>query len=365
MTTEFSLGLGKRSEALLRELQQELDDGRFQAGVQYFTELELCERFGASRNTVRRALARLVADDRLEVRRPYGVFVRPQARPAGAASRTISVMYPFAADSLLEVQHHLLIRDYLLCVYAHPPTERWIPAQERIFLQRVYAERHFGLLAICTPASPRNDDLLQQITNSGTRIIHLEPYTIVPPVQPYLFPDYRRAGYLAATTLLLAGYPHLVYTGLDNDWPSAQLCHRGFADAMDDHCGGYDPARHYFAHLPHIERDSDAQQHLHAFMDTLSRGTGVVCRSDVIAAYLTDCLRTRGWQVPGDARILTVTWSGMPIAEGIETVDFDRRTLLMRALDLLTADESPTIRELGAPTFRRHEELPATKDDFP
>lgn len=58
------------------DLMADVDAGVLECGSRIPTEAALCERFGVSRITVRRALDELVADGYLERRRGCGTFVR-------------------------------------------------------------------------------------------------------------------------------------------------------------------------------------------------------------------------------------------------------------------------------------------------
>ena len=61
------------------ELRARIERGELAPGTQVDTELSLMTRFGVSRATVRQALAGLVAEGRLEIRRGLGTYVRPPA----------------------------------------------------------------------------------------------------------------------------------------------------------------------------------------------------------------------------------------------------------------------------------------------
>jgi GntR family transcriptional regulator len=58
---------------LLRDLIRE---GEFEAGEQFLTERQICERFNVSRATANKALSNLVAEGVLEFRKGVGTFVR-------------------------------------------------------------------------------------------------------------------------------------------------------------------------------------------------------------------------------------------------------------------------------------------------
>lgn len=348
----FQQGLGKRSEEVLLALRLAIAQGSYPVGGRLPGETQLGEQFGASRNTVRRAIARLAAEGLLEVRKGAGIFVQAQERPA-VASRTIAAMFPFTSDSLMAVQHYALAHDYLLCVYA-PRFADWNPAHERVFLERVRAERHQGLLALLTPAAPVNDDLIHAMRAEGVRIVHVEPYRMTPPDDGYILPDYRRAGYLAATTLMFAGYEELVFVGTEGDWPSARLFRQGFIEALNDHRGGYDPARHYFEFPTGADTNPAQQAALDAYLAGLRRPTGFVGRSSELISAILYGLRKLGRKVPGDfggigIRYLTTSF----VVDDIDEITFDFTDWLQRAIDAIVDDTWAGLKETIPPQLQQ------------
>ncbi len=62
-------------QQIIDAFNRSLTDGNLKPGDQIPTEVELSERFGVARNTVREAIKILVAMGVLEIRRPVGTFV--------------------------------------------------------------------------------------------------------------------------------------------------------------------------------------------------------------------------------------------------------------------------------------------------
>ena len=107
ITTKSGAGVS-RYLRLYRVLSQALADGRFGPEQPLPSEPGLMKVYGISRSTVRRALAQLEAEGRIQRKRGSGTFARPQKRhavtfkdfspvldggaskPAGATSRTIA-----------------------------------------------------------------------------------------------------------------------------------------------------------------------------------------------------------------------------------------------------------------------------------
>ena len=123
MTTTTKSGAGvTRYLRLYRVLSQALAEGRFAVGESIPSEPRLMRDYGVSRSTVRRALAQLEAEHRIERRRGSGTFAREQ-RERAAISHDLSPMLdgrvslPKAASSRTLTFRHL-------------PTPAFLPKEE-------------------------------------------------------------------------------------------------------------------------------------------------------------------------------------------------------------------------------------------
>lgn len=123
MTTTTKSGAGvSRYLRLYRVLSQALAEGRFGVGEVLPSEPRLMRDYGVSRSTVRRALAQLESEKRIERRRGSGTFAREQ-RERAATSPDLSPMLdgraspPKAAASRTLTSRHL-------------PTPAFLPEEE-------------------------------------------------------------------------------------------------------------------------------------------------------------------------------------------------------------------------------------------
>ena len=120
MTTITKSGAGvSRYLRLYRVLSQALAEGRFGAGAPLPSEPRLMRDYGVSRSTVRRALARLEAEGRIERKRGSGTFARLR-RAEAAAPRDLSPVLdatasaPAAASSRTIAFQHIPTPPFLL-----------------------------------------------------------------------------------------------------------------------------------------------------------------------------------------------------------------------------------------------------------
>jgi DNA-binding LacI/PurR family transcriptional regulator/DNA-binding transcriptional regulator YhcF (GntR family) len=339
-------GLGGRSVEVFLALREDLDRNVFAEGSKLPTEEALCQRFHVSRSTVRRAVAQLVGEGRVTVRKGAGMFAR-RAGQAKEGSRTISIMYMFDDHSLAEWQDYVMATGHLQCAFSQLKTY-WDPAQERAFLEGVKAERHKALLAFCSPREPLNEDLLAELVARGVRVLHIEYYRPVLPRESYLLPDYRRAGHMGAMRLILANCHDLRYTGM-GEAPYEVLLEKGFEEALAEHRDGYDRQKQFFAFPTQVESSHEAAARVRAFVESLPPGTGVFCRSRELAAGLVACAKACGRRVPQDLRVVGFGWQAPQQPPGYELICCDRAAAIRRAVDLVTAPVWTGVRELVAP----------------
>jgi|GEM_PF-994116 len=358
--------LGREPEKVYQALLTEIRSGHLQPGSRMSTEKELCARFGVCRNTVRRAQGRLVAEKWLIHRPGAGCMVAPAQTQAMKIrvlprSNTVSFMYHGSRETIIWLQNLLLKRGYLLSLFSQWE-EGWNPGLEAVFLRRVLEERHVALLASCSPLEPPNTRLLAELAASGVRVIHVEPYSCAAlPAESFLMPDYRRAGYAAAATLLLRGYGPVFYVG-DPKSPSPfhLLQERGFLEAQRDllGLGGkrclFDGKKIKQATQTNfIGRQWLSKPLGHKLLRTLGKQhPGFLCATQEVAKSLTNLLHHEKITVPGEAGIIGPELIGDQLTtKTMALVQFPRRELLERAAEYAVADEFSGIREL-VPPFR-------------
>ena len=346
---DFS-GLGERSAAVLQGLRDDITKGVYPAGDMLPNQDALAERFNCTRPTVQKAIARLVADGWLVTKRGAGTFVTRSNEPESAPSTAIAVMFTHDSHDLSDLQHTIIGADHMLSVYQQTPNG-WDPAKERQFLETILHNRCLGLIAFCTPQPPTNEDLLEQIAAQGTRVVHVEPYSLDLPDQDFVLPDYRQAGQTAATALMLAGYRNFVFTHMA-DSPFERLMEAGFSQALRDQGRPYTPDANRYR-LPDVNQHPERLPALAEDILGLPPSTGILCRSQHNAARIRDVLLQHGRSVPEDVGLITVQCDCEPVGEAVDTLMLDRRPMLEKAVDHIINGRGRRLRQLVAPVLVR------------
>jgi DNA-binding LacI/PurR family transcriptional regulator len=327
-----TLPLGPLADTILAELRAEVR--AMPAGTRLPSENACCARFCASRPTVRRALRVLLDEGLISVRQGAGAFATGE-RSAAKSSQAISLMVTPGWTGLDAAQEIALRAGHLCCLYAQSE-HGWRPDLERAFLERVRAERHRGLLALCTPHG-RNQDLLQAMEEEGIRIVHLGPATVEDPAQPYIMPDYRLAGHAAANELLLAGCTRLVFARMDPPAPYELQLQAGWQQALEAHGTGWDKQRDLLVFQSNAHADGPARQAVADWLCRLGGGrVGVFARSQDLAATLHELAGDIGRSIPADLAVLAVDEDGEP-SRPVDGLVYDHAGMLVEALRAVLA----------------------------
>ena len=348
--------LGSVSERVYADLLREMEMGVLAANARLPTEYELCDRFGASRTAVRRALKRLSSEGRIESRQGSGSYVRE--RPAGAStSNTISVMFLGSTAQLTRLQDLALQRGYVVAFYSQLRSG-WEPSHEALFLEQVKQQRHKALIAFCSPREPHNDELLDAIERGGVSVVHVEYYRPAPPTQSHVLLDYERGAHVAAVTLMLAGYDRIVLATMSGGGPFCRLHERGFLEALAEHRGGdrklvdYTRSRERgtWYDIARPETGTTAKK-LDAFVESLPPNTGVVCGSHGWAEWVIDACARRKRRVPDDVGVMSLDTAG-DVGEphpDVDHISFGDRSLYEIAIEEVCRPDFAGVRRLLPP----------------
>jgi len=340
--------IGRKAEKVYRRLRNDIDAGRFPENSALPAGAQLCARYGVSHPTLRKAVAVLAEESRLIVKHGAGTFVAPPPAPKKGASQTVAVM-AMDGDTCLRTLQSLLLKDgYLMNVYLQGDAQ-WSPVEEGKFLSYVKDHRCAALLAFCSPLPPTHAPALRALSYAGVRVIHYEHYRLALPEQEYLLPDYARAGHMAAVKLLIAGYTQLfVVAHWANPSPATRLVEQGFAQAVAEHGGGYDPERQ---HLCIITGTADHDARMLECVTGLPDNSGVICVSVGAANNLRQGLAAAG-RGPGEVGVIGILNTSEPDTSTVDCFGFEREAQMRRLVDLATGDVVTEVKELIAPVWQ-------------
>jgi GntR family transcriptional regulator, arabinose operon transcriptional repressor len=290
-------------------LRAEFEAGRIASGDRLPSENELCERFGASRPSVRQATARLAHEGLTCTERGRGTFRLPprstSSRDAAfVLPRLTSYIYPeiiAAASRALSDRGYQTLFD---CSDGGSTVERTI-------LERLKERRPAALAFSPIQREPRPDEasertlaLLRDIRAAGTAVLLLDNTLGDAMFSSIVIDDYG-AGRRAAEYLLDRGFaaPAIVWSSHHAPFHERR---RGFSDALISRGIPLAADRELCLDLPCAELRPELMD---AFITRLARsslngGAAVFCTNDELALVLRDAARRCGLWVPGDLSLV-------------------------------------------------------------
>ena len=344
--------LGYRAEVVYHNLRNELIRGTYSPNSRLPSIEQLARTHGVTSVTLRKAALRLADEGVLEIRHGAGIYVR-KSEVKAPLSKTISVMYIYDGDNINTIQREILSRGYLMNVYSQSQ-HTWDVESESAFLKRVLLDKHQALIAFCSPIKPGNKDLLREIEYNGTRIIHIEHFSTELPEQGYILPDYRRAGHMAATSLLIAGYfpIYALYQNSERKPPFLELILDGIKSASEEHIGGYDEKSMHMKMPTHV----NFNEKMESMVKSLPDGAGVVSVSGAYGSHLLKELQRQKRSVPEKIGLLSIdSINDREITTDI--LSFNRDRIIIRAIDAAVSPQPMKIKELVAPAHLKKDTM--------
>jgi GntR family transcriptional regulator of arabinose operon len=335
--------LGPKAENIYNSLTKDIADGKYLSGERLPTEHKLCEIFEASRNTVRNALAKLVEAGLIVNRPGAGCYIAEKSNTQSQErQKIISLMFHGDMISLSLIQNAIIENGYSLSLFTQQ-TEGWDSEFEKLFLKKVMEQRHFALLASCTPRAPLNNDLLNELVESGVKVIHIEPYESELPRQNFFMPDYHQAGHAAALYLLARGYRKLFFCDNHSDVPFMELLKSGIFQAGKEN--GIEVVG------ININQLGDSVGKKQKFFSAWDKNSGVICPVLSQQKVVAEAIVLSGFKLAEDIGTVGVKLMGDKLGEEwpFDHLHFSRQSGYQELVELVTRADFNGIHRLIPP----------------
>ncbi len=299
---------------LADDLRRQIEQGTLKPGDQVMPELELAQRHGLARGTVRQALQLLVNQGLLQRTRRKGTFVASQARAAPAA--LISLVMPYLRDALshdimLGVESTLRLNGYSLIV-GHSDANLSVEVEH---VQRLPRDHTSGLI-LFPVALPEEAEQLAAALPAGFPFVLIDRTIPDLPASSVLVDNYGGA-YRAVEHLLAQGHTRI-----------ACITHTGQISCVDERVRGYQQAMRgaRLEPLPLVVlawrgpapdgEPSDYSGDTLAAVDQLLGSphppTALFCINDFIALGIMRRALQGGWRIP--EQLAMVGFDDIPLA---------------------------------------------------
>lgn len=329
-------GYGRKSERIAGEVRSAILAGRFRPGERIESENELAARYGVSRQTVRKALAALIAQGYLRAEHGRGTFVTQRMR---AGSKTIAVVTTYLADYIFPrviqgIDQELAEHGYSILL----KSTRNARHLEARYLEEL-AEKDIDGLIIEPSKSQifcRHAQLYERLDAKGVPYVFIQGCFERMRDRPHVLLDDALGARMAARHLLSLGHRRVAGIFKADDSQGVER-HRGYVYALQEAGVLYDPNLVVWYHTE--DRAVAPAAAVAALWRRGGAPDAVVCYNDEIAVGVVRALEAQGVRVPDevsvtgfDNSLLAETFRG-----GLTTVSHPHEELGRAAARLLLA----------------------------
>lgn len=314
-----------------------IEGGKIKPGQKLPGVRDLMARHAVSLATVQNALGQLVREGVLDLRHGSGIYVRERRR---SAALPIGLILPSGDNPFLNRFIQLLLQDKRSGeVNLVTKISSYDPLQERRVANELLESGARAILILPEPTSSNRRFFEKISANTAPVIAVIRRFADSD--LPFIVPDNRRAGFLAARHLLAKGCRNLLYIGNKTLRPIDERM-EGFLEAAAE--GGVSMSRRrVIFHSSDNGLEGGAKSFEYAFTRIKSID-GVMAYHDLYAAGIYRACAARGIRVPEDLRLVgcdNLDFSGY-LTPALTTVDYRLPELASLALrSLLDKIASP------------------------
>ena len=302
--------MGKKYEQIVAWVQGEIESGRFSRGARLPSENEMMERFGVSRQTVRRAMEELTGKGIVEGRRGSGTFVTVNTRRYTGKEIRIAVMLTYVDTyifpAMIQGMESVLSQEG--CTLQISVTNNAVEKERMLLKEFIRTQSVDGVIAETVKSALPNPnlELYKELEHVGIPVLFVNSFYQELDI-PHVSMGDRRAGYLAARHLIECGHTriggifksddgqgHLRYAGYTQALMESDIKVRGDQIIWID-----------------TEELREMQEEGTRFLKRLKDCTACVCYNDDTAYKLVGMFQKAGRRVPDQMSIVGIDNSAL------------------------------------------------------
>lgn len=302
---------------LVNWIQEQIKTKKLLPGQKMYSENELSEMFGLSRQTVRHAIGVLEQDRVLKRVRGSGTYINEDSRASLAGRTRIAVVMTYL-DGYIFPRTIRAIEDVLSKegYSMQMAFTNNLIARERTILEDILEKDEVaGVIVEATKSALPNPNLhfYQELLQRKIPILFINSYYQSLPI-PHVAMNDRQAGKQATEYLIRRG--HKKITGIFKlDDGQGHLRYAGFLEALNEAGIVCDESRIFWIDTEDIRNFPKLSEKIR---DRLSGCTGLVSYNDEVAFGLMKVLRKEKIRVPEDLSIVSVDDSELAVLNDVK-----------------------------------------------
>jgi DNA-binding LacI/PurR family transcriptional regulator len=296
---------GPKYKRIYQKLREVLSDGTYAQGTKLPSENDLVESFGASRPTIRRALAQLETEGFIQKRMGSGTVVAQQGSrkshvfglliPELGMTEIFEPICQGISQSHAGAQHDLLWGPTFA-----PGISKELQAEKlcHYYIDRKVSGVFFAPMELIDGQDEVNLKIVRALEEAHIPIVLLDRDIALFPARSQFDVvgiDNHRAGYMLTEHLLLSGSRRIGFLARPNSAHTVNMRISGYQAALLQHLNAVDTALVKWA-------DPADPLVLRAFIEQ-NQPDAILCANDYTAAQLLTTLNTLNIQVPQQIRV--------------------------------------------------------------
>jgi DNA-binding LacI/PurR family transcriptional regulator len=304
-----SAGTEVLHKRIYRELLREIENGTYRPGDRLPSEAVLCERFGASRITVAKAIRQLQNDRLVSRISGSGTYVE---QPVQTEAFQFGLLIPeLGATEIFEpicrgMMNSPLAKSHSL-IWGHSSPNGTDQSKEAMQLCQQYITQRvagvfFAPIEYASPSDHTNSDIVAAFERAKIPIVLLDRcFKTYPERAPYdlIAIDNHRAGYIMTRHLLESGASRVVFCARPNSASTVAARLAGYHEAL--RARGLQPPNGKGAYFGAFSDPSFVKQ-----MIKEASPDGILCANDVTAAIVMRTLLELGIRIPEQVKIVGI-----------------------------------------------------------
>lgn len=300
----------KKYERIVSWIQEEIENGSLSRGDKLPSENDMMDRFGVSRQTVRRAMEELTENGIVEGRRGSGTYVTVNTRRYAGKEIRIAVMLTYVDTyifpSIIKGIESVFSREG--CTLQIAMTDNAVEKERMLLKDFIRTHSVDGLIAETVKSALPNPNmqLYREIENQGIPVLFVNSYYKELDI-PHISMDDRMAGYLAAKHLADCGHTRIggIFKADDGQ---GHLRYAGYTDALMEREIKIRGDQIIWIDSEELRSMEDESA---KFLKRLKGCTACVCYNDETAYKLVSIYRKAGRRVPDDLSVVGIDNSGL------------------------------------------------------
>lgn len=288
---------------LADSLRTLIRDGAFHDTRQLPTEVQLCEQYQVSRQTVRQALGMLVSEGLIEKRQGSGSHITQAALNSAHNTYKIAIITTYISDYIFPS----ILRSIQDVLSQHNCTMQLLATQNKITLERQILEGLLiqdvdGIIVEGTKTALPNPnlDLYRKLQEKGIPVIFINGSYADLPNCVSVLDDNFGGGYQLVEYLVSQGHSRIAGIFKSDDIQGIGR-YSGYIHALRDH-GKLAESSNPVAWFTTENRVRVMDSHL---IEYIKECTATVCYNDEVAYILISLLKNAGIRVPQDMAVVS------------------------------------------------------------